>query len=213
MFIAAMPSLCDSTDFGLTSEEKNKEFLQKLMKRKVEILESDDKSVLYYTGSEDGGYYFLVSTKEQLLVYVSQYKKKRVIIDDIHTITQVCVWRAIGFDLPMLTGIVRRVIFQYYIPRMHRLMSDRIQTERGRDLWLDLLGIALSRGLHVAIIDFNAKKMLEIDSKAELRLYDSYINKLWKWNSMKHQALRLMLSDTKFRSAQSLSNYLNSLEK
>lgn len=61
--IFAMPSLCDSTDFGLSDYQVNRRMLRDLMKRSTlkPILERSNDGIdatLYNVGSITDGYYF-----------------------------------------------------------------------------------------------------------------------------------------------------------
>ncbi len=200
--IEAMPSLTDSTDFGLTNDGLNRKLLDSLLKKKPKVLEDRGDSVLYVTGNEKG-YYFLV--EDQRIAYLSKYQKSNKKMVGHSTVTQVAVWLAL--DAPLSAGgTVTNTIFKHMLPRFGAIMSDRIQTLDGRRLWIRLLALGLKYNYHVALADFHGRRVLEIGSMAELRLWDQIKDGIWSWNSNKHQGLRFLISKKPFPSTVPMLN-------
>ena len=189
--IEAAPSLTDSTDFGMNIDSSSDQFLSKLMNSKPRLLEDRGSSKLYVTGTQKG-YYFLVSSKNKL-IYFNKYIDINKGLVGKPTVTQIAVWRAMGGPLSSI-GVVKSTIFRYMLPRFKILMSDRIQTLDGRRLWLDLMGTALDEDYHVALVDFQMRKVLSLESLTELRIWDQMKDGAWSWNSNKHQGLRFLIS-------------------
>ena len=191
--VSAMPSLCDSTNFGLTDVANNKSMRIKLEKDNPAVVEvMSSGAVLQKTGT-DRGYYFVVEPQENLLVYVMQYKKLQKNLTGIPTAVQTAVWRALGE--PLADGLVRSVYFNHLLPKYGAIMSDRIQTSRGRDLWIDLIRRSLKgTSLYVCLVDFLQQHFLHIESTFEFRIWEDDIGGYWSWNSMRHQGIRFLIS-------------------
>ncbi len=188
--IYAMPSICDTTDFGLSNESLNKAQAVKWLARSPTTLGTIGSSCLYRVGDNNNGFIFLYNTKSQLVTYFVRYKTRLTKIEG-HTVTQTALWRALGaFDT---ADITRNTIFKYFLVHYPAIMSDRIQTEDGRRFWTDLMGKALSQGFQVCLVDLNSKTIHSIDSEDELRAWVSDEKSMWAWNSMKHQGLRFMI--------------------
>lgn len=190
----AMPSLCDSTDFGLTNERANRKLRIKLERDKPIVVETMPTGAVLQKTGRDRGYYFVVNPEESLLVYVMQYKKLQKNLTGIPSAVQTAVWRAIG--QPLAQGIVTHVYFKQLLPMYGAIMSDKLQTEDGQRLWKDLTGQALrKRNLFVYLVDFNMQHFLHIESPFEYRIWEDDIGGYWSWNSMKHQGIRFLIAN------------------
>lgn len=191
--VTAMPYLCDSTDFGLSDETANKKYAAKLMaKPHTAIRDLNDGVVLYRSGSATDGSLFLYNPATQLIGYFVRYEtaNKKLVG---HSVTQVAVWRSL--EEPKSRGLALWVVFDYFLKHYPAIMSDKMQTDRGRDFWIDLISQALARGHRVALADFNLHKVHEIENHAELRLWNSGSGDATDaWGQLnRHMALRFII--------------------
>jgi hypothetical protein len=188
----AMPSLCDATSFGLDDEAHNRKTGLAYLKRKPAVVETLDNSVLYRYGDAHNGVYFLWSSEEQLIHYYMRYKQMR----KFHgvSVTQTSLWRSL--TSADAEGLSHHVIYNYLLVQYPALVSDQIQTERGRDFWIKLLTKSLKGNKYdVSLVDFNSQQIHKIELAAELRLWlTSEDDNPWSWYSMKHKGLRFMIS-------------------
>lgn len=196
MRIEAMPSLCDSTNFGLTSEDANRKLRLKLERQKPQTIETLNSGAQLQKTGKEKGYYFVVSPESNLLVYLMRYERFQRTLPKVPSAVQTAVWRAIGTKYAK--NVVQHVYFKHLLPMYGAITSDRLQTEQGRYLWLDLIGQALeSKKLFVYLVDFNRRDFLWIESPFELRIWEDETDGYWAWKSMKHQGLCFMISQTK----------------
>ena len=190
MRVSAMPSLCDSTDFGLSKEAYNRAQGQTWLKRNPEIVLQLSTTTLYRVGDDANGFYFLWNPQERMVGYFMRYKvlHKTLLAKSV---TQTSVWRSL--EEADAKGLTFKVIFEILLPKYKILLSDKLQTERGRDLWIDLITQSLTKGFKVGLADFNARKVHNIASRAMLRLWDTDDSSAWSWFSNKHQGLRFFI--------------------
>jgi hypothetical protein len=195
MKIYAMPSLCDVTDFGLNNSRTNKQLLTKLASKAVQIdppVPLPSRMAFYKTGDSSGSF-FVKELEEDILIYYMKYEVKQKNLLGCKTVTQTAVWKAEGQGLPR--NFVAGVVFDILLKTFPAILSDRIQTEDGKKLWLDFMWFALDHGYQVALVNFNASKCVEIENGASLRLWLTNESKdsPWAYNSLQHQGLRFLI--------------------
>jgi hypothetical protein len=189
--VLAMPYLCDSTDFGLSDEKANRKHARLLMEKPHKLIyDLGDGVHVYQTGSAQGGSLFLYNPATGLIGYYVHYKAMHKSLTG-GTVTQTAVWRSL--EEAKSKGLTMRVVFDYFLHHYPAIMSDKIQTDRGRDFWVDLMSQALARGHKVALADFSLRKIHEISGPPELRLWYSDPDD-GAWGTLnKHQALRFII--------------------
>lgn len=193
--VTAMPYLCDSTDFGLGKDAANHKFARQLMEKRhklVLVYELGDGVNVYRSGSMQNGSLFMYNPATEIIGYYVRYETVKKKLTG-HTVTQTAVWRAL--QEPKASGLTKRVVFEYLLAHYPAIMSDKMQTERGRDFWIDLMFQALARGYRVALADFNMQHLHEIDNAAELRLWYSGDDEHQPaWGDLnRHMALRFII--------------------
>lgn len=145
------PQIVNPTDFGLGDDAANRAFAERLLKRKQETLEDHPGYQLFLTGDMNNGYLALYNKAEKMLGYVIKYKvEHRALLGG--TVTQVMLWRDPG--MPYVPGITRHVFFDYLLTRWPMVMSDALQTERGREFWLSRLAEASIGPYDIGLVDF-----------------------------------------------------------
>jgi hypothetical protein len=199
--IVAIPSLCDDEDFDLADPAKNRRKLTGLMARRPTQWGDDNELgeglVLYRLGTPGGtgGSVFLTATDPggSLIAYFMEYKRitKSVIGSSV---TQTKVWRARGMGVP--SGFVQGMMLGPLLDEFGAVMSDRLQTEDGKDLWVDFMGLALREKLHVALVDLPHRQVRPLRSSSDLREWSADTKGAgpWAWHSRKHQGLRFLIS-------------------
>lgn len=210
--IFAMPSLCDSTDFGLSDYQVNRRMLRDLMKRSTlkPILERSNDGIdatLYNVGSITDGYYFML--EDDLIVYLMKYKRSNKKLLGVPSVTQTAVWRSL--EALNVTGLVDDVIFHILLPRFGTIMSDALQTERGMELWHSLIYKSMRKSKTVALADFNLNRVVQFTLPAEFRLWVTGNRDFpWAERSQKHQGIRFIISNKKLdKSIPAISDVLN----
>lgn len=189
--ILAMPSLCDSTTFGLDVEDYNRKQGLSWLKRKPQLVEELPHTKLYRVGDPHNGFFFLWDAEEQLVGYYMRYKVKTTKLHGV-SVTQTALWRSL--TAKDTKGLTHHIVFDLLLKEYVALLSDQIQTERGRDFWIDLMTQAIGK-YDVSLVDFNAQLVHTILLGAELRLWLSDPDdNPWSWYSMKHRGLRFMIA-------------------
>lgn len=180
----ATPMLMDDTDFGLTSKEANRNFLENTLRKKssakkvgsIKLLKKDTVLPVYQTGGDsDEGYYW--SEYEDQIVWLVKYHKWRrnwFPGPEHKLLTQVALWRD---DTPLLpVDFASKMFFGFILKKHEVVMSDKEQTSRGARFWKRRLTEALQKGLQVAFVDLNSQKYEVISSVEDLA---KYFDKAW----------------------------------
>lgn len=190
MKIIAMPSLCTSTDFGLSDSDFNKRRRNHLLgKRSLRLGEIAAGLGLYRIGTHDGGVFFVVS--ETYVVYYMSYTKivKTVLGESV---TQTAVWSMKTSGLP--PGFVTGMMLGPLLNEYPAILSDQPQTEAGRDMWLRLLGIAMRQGHEVGLFNMPRREVHDFTHDQLIDFASDLTGKgPWSWFSMKHEGLRFFV--------------------
>lgn len=154
MEISSAPYLLDPTQFGLDDIHKNQQRLADI-KRKYPV-----KTLGDYRGQQLDEY--LVGPNESYIIAKDDLGKGSQIVYLAHlnierlkpladqSATQVEVWRTAGsFIRPQIT---KHVFFEILLKRYKFVVSDRAQTEKGRDFWFSRLSEADDLGYKIGII-------------------------------------------------------------
>lgn len=188
ILLTAMPSLCDSTDFGLSNKLYNKKQALKFLKR-ARVLNEIGESVLYLYGDESNGSIFLYDTRQQLITYYIRYRARKSRLNG-ESVTQTMLWRLLG--APDTEGLAKDVVLKILLKEYPAIMSDRIQTEEGKTFWIGLMGSLLSKGYRVAVSNIPENKIYDIKNHAMLTEW-THGATAWSWNSMQHQGIRFLI--------------------
>lgn len=140
--------------------------LVKLLPSATEI-ETIEGKKLYREGTAYNGSYFLV--KAGLIGYYMEYEVHAAHFEGLHSVTQTSVWRKLGAGVPK--GMASRGLFKYLVPKYPAVMSDKIQTDRGRDFWVDIMGDALEKNLAVELVVLNKNTVIPITSEKDLNTF------------------------------------------
>lgn len=189
--LTAMPSLCDSTDFGLSEEKKNREMANKLVKKDCVVAFQYRGFSINRVGDLHNGHLFLINLESKLIDYYVRYKTNNKKLLG-RTVTQTALWRS--SEAP--AGLAQFAVFNYFLKTYPAIMSDALHTEYGKEFWSRLMFEALRTQHDVALANFNMQKVHQIKTAAELRLWatgaDEHDN-AWSWYSRKHEALRFVI--------------------
>jgi len=143
----------------------------------------------------DGGFlyknknkYFILDKNIERLTYYMSYSERKV--RGKFSIYQNLVWR--DTDVIGTKDVPINIFFKYLFPIHNLVVTDRQQTESGSRFWLNVLGIAKSKGFHIYYTDLNLKDdpFKEIHSSQDL-IRDA--DTIWGSHE-RHQARLLVLS-------------------
>lgn len=179
------PMLVDDTDFGLTSKEANRDFLENTLRKKpsikkvgsIKLLKKDTVLPVYQSGGDsDEGYYW--SDNQDQIVWLVKFRKWRrnwFPGADKKVLTQVALWRD---DTPLLpTDFASKMFFRFILKRHKVVMSDNKEhTDRGMRFWKRRLTEALQKGYKVFFVDLNTQQSDEISSYDQM---DLFFQKAW----------------------------------
>jgi hypothetical protein len=71
-------------------------------------------------------------------------------------------------------------------------MSDKIQTDRGRDFWVDLMGDALDKKLIVELVILNKNVVIPITSEKDLNAFTQGDFNAWG-KGLQYEQLRFLI--------------------
>jgi hypothetical protein len=182
-----MPRLLSEQDWPIADEEVNRATLAKLLPNATE-LETIEGNKLYREGTAYNGSYFFV--KAGLIVYYMEYEVHAAHFSGLHSVTQTSVWRKLGAGVPK--GLASHVLFKYLVPKYPAVMSDKIQTDRGRDFWVDLMGDALDKKLIVELVILNKNVVIPITSEKDLNAFTQGDFNAWG-KGLQYEQLRFLI--------------------
>jgi len=191
----AMPYLTDNENAHfakvLGNEITNRKLAKSLLKKNPqEIFDLGDGVKVYRVGTNKG-YIFMYNPKEDLIgYYVQLEEQKRSLLGK--KVTQTAVWRSMEDE--KADGLTYKVVFDYLLKKYPAIMSDKIQTQDGKNFWIRLMFRALNRGNKIVLADLNLRSVEEIDMRADLRLITTNPPKDNPWGQMlKHKAMRFAI--------------------
>lgn len=142
--LLAMPSLSDADDFGLSDKHYNIETARRcLLNVNSKIVANVLGMQLNVINKGSKNIYFITEGSPAFITY---YMECKTINDsNLHMhVTQTSVWRMLASKIP--DGFAKAVVFKVLLPKYKRIMSDEIQTIKGKDFWVSLM--AKSINLH-----------------------------------------------------------------
>jgi hypothetical protein len=187
----------EDTDFGLTSEEKNSKFLEKLRSKpsikqvgKAKLVKKGVEVPLYNSGADgDNGYYW--AEYEDKLLWLVKYRiiKKPWLPEEANhrSVSQVALWRDDGILLP--SSFTSKMFFGFVLRRHKAVLSDKEQTEAGKRFWLRRLSEAAERNYKVALVNFNTQQVVRITSPDDL---EEKVKEAWGTHK-RYQAFRWLI--------------------
>jgi hypothetical protein len=188
--VVAMPGLCDVTDFGLSDERKNAKKAIILLGKKKESLEETPTHDFFRTGDwESGGYLVLYNKEWKLISYLVKFEVHNGVMNFRRLVTQVAVWQSLTD--PASKGRAEKVFFEILLPKYKAIMSDKLQTPRGRDFWIRNMALADSRGYQIAFVDQD-KRTIEIYQKNTT--INRWIQNMNTWGThVKHEGEKFLI--------------------
>jgi hypothetical protein len=107
--------------------------------------------------------------------------------------TQVEVWRT---KERAVYGVVKKVFFDYILKSHNTVLSDSLQTNEGRGLWVNLVSYAFEKNLNVYVVDLNTGTLTKINNDSEYR------NNISKFYSTKKSSemVRILISTIEYES-------------
>ena len=187
-----MPGICDSTDFGLSDENRNRVKARYLLKKKSKVvIWETDTHLFFRTGDwASGGHIVLYEKTEQLITYFVKFEVRHRGFGDFHkTVTQTAVWKS-DTD-PVNRGMAEKVFVDILLNHYGAIMSDIIQTPRGQSFWITQMTQADAQGYGVAFVDFNQRKILKKTPGVTMRAWVAE-RKTWR-EQQKCQAERFLI--------------------
>ena len=176
----AIPSLSDSSDFGLSDRATNSAKVENLLSHKVkdlpELNPNSEKYLCFYSRLADSVTIALVDQQSKELRYYTELKQGQ---SNIATgVTQVSVWRATS-DTQTINMPTK--VFDFILAKFGSIISDDIHTPQGKEFWKKRLLSAGEKSLPIGIINEETNsvdwKPLEIPTPTWIEDKDS----AWGW--------------------------------
>lgn len=143
--------------------EKNPTFLQKYP--------DDHGGSLYTVGDQSNGYYYLVV--DDSITYFVRY---RAIKGNGNKFGRQVLVARVASSIES-SGLALHVFYHYLLPRFKSIISDTMQTERGKAFWDYALAKAFQRNLYVYYFDRRntPNKLVRMENREDLKKYHSAI--------------------------------------
>lgn len=175
--------------FDLTDPSENTEAYEKIINSKDSNLiqkHTDKGSKYLYTY---GSKIVLLDTLSKSVDYYVKVEKGKFKITGQY-VTQVEVWRTT--DSPVY-DVVRTVFFDHILKSHDTVLSDSLQTNDGRRLWVNLVGYAFDEGKYVYVVDLNTGTLHSIKNS------NDYRNRIQNFYSTQKKSayVRIMISNKK----------------
>lgn len=139
----------------LEDNEWNRARGKELLEASKETIEETNDYILFRTGDivAGKGYIIQLSKKDGRIHYYVEYENENRKITG-KTFTQVMLWRNKASAIAQ--GKTKEVFFDYLIKKNKKaILSDREQTENGRDFWISRMGWAVENGYKVGFVHMN----------------------------------------------------------
>jgi hypothetical protein len=162
------PQEVKEEDFNLNNDEGNLKKYKQLTKKSKKLIENFEEGVNLWEFSSE--YAILDDNKKKILYYV-QYKLDNIL--KISSITQIKVWRRLGFPYNSRKerSLASDIFFNHLLPKADMVVTDKLQTPQGKHFWADRIGDAFRKGLNVYAIDQNRKTITKMNDLNDTQKY------------------------------------------
>ena len=180
-----MPGMAEPIDFGLGDAEINRSEANRIL-TSGKIIETTPLGVLMWGHDEIA----CIDSKAKRIRYYAALKNGRLAN---FAVTQVAVWR--DNSARETRGLPQRVIFDHILKKWPVIISDYLQTERGKAFWENLMGEAVAEGFQIAVTHLVDNTILWFDPTTDRDL-SSWVSEwrgAWGYQS-DHQNFRFIIS-------------------
>lgn len=151
MEISSAPYLIDPIDFGLGNEAINKKAKLQRFKKQYQY-----KVVGHYNGLElvefrvSNKESYIITEQDEEITYLVHLQSEKLKPLSSESVTQAEVWRLL--TSPETRGIAPYIFIHILLKRFKYVVSDSIQTEKGKDFWIAMLATCNKEGYRVGVI-------------------------------------------------------------
>lgn len=104
--------------------------------------------------------------------------------------SQIGIWRDTYSDISL--GIVEKIFFEILVDRFNNIVTDISQSERGKKMWIRLLGMEeYMKSLHAYFIDLNSGEIIPLMSQKDAIDME---NDIWKENDKTAQKKLILIT-------------------
>lgn len=142
--------------YDLTEPEENRQAFKKIInsKRTSQIEKHNDHQYLYGYGDK----IVLLNVTRGTVDYYVKLEQGNFKLTGKY-ITQVEVWRSSNVPVH---GVVEKVFFDHILKSHDTVLSDSLQTNDGRRLWVNLVGYAFEKNKFVYVVDLNTGTIIPV---------------------------------------------------
>ena len=175
--------------YDLTDSDENTKAYEKIMNssKSRQIEKHNDSQYLYSYGDK----IVLLDIKDKKVDYYVKIFQGKFKITGKYT-TQVEVWRS---KERAVYGVVKKVFFDYILKSHTTILSDSLQTNEGRGLWVNLVSYAFERGHNVYVVDLNKGVLIKIKDDSD---YRHNISKFYS-TTKSSEMVRIMISTEQYQ--------------
>lgn len=188
-----MPKDIEDIDwFFLNNRHKNREFYKvcvgKDYQYKKKLFAINEYASVYQHKSE----FFCLDKELKKVTYYMKYQ-----VDTKPKIGQY-VWQSLVWADPeaqgsYISGIAKKMFFEYLLPKFHVITTDSEQSWRGKRFWQIRIGDALRMGLNVYFYDFQSKELVKLQKYDDLQDYQEKYD-IWG-ETDKHLLKRMVITN------------------
>ena len=177
--------------YDLTDSDENTKAYEKIMNssKSRQIEKHNDSQYLYSYGDKIVLLNVVLKTVDY---YVKIFQGKFKITGKYAT--QVEVWRSKD---RAVHGVVEKVFFDYILKSHNTILSDSLQTNDGKRLWVNLVSYAFERGLNVYVVDLNNGRLITVNDDNE---YSKNISKFYS-TTKSSEMVRIMISTEQYQNS------------
>lgn len=186
----------DLDSHDLNNSLKNGEFyldcLRKTYAKKIKLFDLTDYSTMYQFKTE----FFVLDSHRKKVTYFMKYK-----VDNNGTLGQFVwqslVWGNIDVQNEYLSGIPKKIFFDYLLSKFHTIITDSEQTWHGKRFWQARISDAFKMNLNVYFFDFDGRIFKKLEKYEDLERYQNEYD-IWG-PSDKHEMKRMVISDIELK--------------
>jgi hypothetical protein len=171
--------------------------------KRIKLFDVNDYATIYRYKSS----FFCLDSKYKKISYYMNFTVKEeddeFSADKIDDLIPTYVYQSLVWTNPILhelylSGIPKKVFFEYLLPEFHIVITDSCQTWYGKRFWQYRITNAIEMGLNIYFYDFELKLLTKLHSIEDLERVEEQYN-VWRNSNEISECKRLVISDVELK--------------
>lgn len=176
-----------SKNLDLDNISVNNQYYKKLKNRYTKQLKTLDENIVLYSTKKNE--FFVLDNEKQEVLYYLIYNTVDISLINSKLIYQSCVWRSPGNI--SVAGIASNIFWNYLFEITGYIITDGLQTNKGRRFWTYRIQEALTKNINVYYIDLHDEStLLKIENSRDF----SNISSDLYGNTIQHEDRKIIIT-------------------